>query len=55
MIISVTLNAAIDRTVAVPNLRLGHRHRSVAEGSTIMLDRRVRENCSRDQRRASGN
>jgi len=29
MIISVTLNAAIDRTVAVPNLRLGHRHRSV--------------------------
>lgn len=29
MIISVTLNAAIDRTIAVPNLRLGHRHRSV--------------------------
>ena len=29
MIISVTLNAAIDRTVAVPNLRLGRRHRSV--------------------------
>ncbi len=29
MIISVTLNAAIDRTVAVPNFRLGHRHRSV--------------------------
>ena len=29
MIISVTMNAAIDRTVAVPNLRLGHRHRSV--------------------------
>jgi len=29
LIISVTLNAAIDRTVAVPNFRLGHRHRSV--------------------------
>lgn len=29
MIISVTLNAAIDRTVAVPNFRQGHRHRSV--------------------------
>jgi 1-phosphofructokinase/tagatose 6-phosphate kinase len=29
MIISVTMNAAIDRTVAVPNFRLGHRHRSV--------------------------
>jgi 1-phosphofructokinase/tagatose 6-phosphate kinase len=29
MIITVTLNAAIDRTVAVPNFRLGHRHRAV--------------------------
>lgn len=29
MIISVTLNAAMDRTVAVPNFRQGHRHRSV--------------------------
>lgn len=29
MIISVTMNAAIDRTVAVPNLRLGNRHRAV--------------------------
>ena len=29
MIISVTMNAAIDRTVTVPNFRLGHRHRSV--------------------------
>ncbi|MGA7396735.1 MAG: 1-phosphofructokinase family hexose kinase [Solirubrobacterales bacterium] len=29
MIISVTLNAALDRTVAVPNFRQGHRHRSV--------------------------
>jgi 1-phosphofructokinase/tagatose 6-phosphate kinase len=29
MILTVTLNAAVDRTVAVPNFRLGHRHRSV--------------------------
>ncbi len=34
MIITVTLNAAIDRTVAVPNFRLGHRHRSV-ESRTV--------------------
>ncbi|MGB7589510.1 MAG: 1-phosphofructokinase family hexose kinase [Solirubrobacterales bacterium] len=30
----MTLNAAIDRTVAVPNFRLGHRHRSV-ESRTV--------------------
>ena len=29
MILTVTLNAAIDRTVVVPNFRLGHRHRAV--------------------------
>ncbi len=29
MILTVTLNAAIDRTVAVPNFRLGRRHRAV--------------------------
>lgn len=34
MIISVTLNAAMDRTVAVPNFHLGHRHRSV-ESRTV--------------------
>jgi len=34
MILSVTLNAAIDRTVAVPNFRLGHRHRAV-ESRTV--------------------
>ncbi len=33
MILTVTLNAAIDRTVAVPNFRLGRRHRAV-ESST---------------------
>ena len=30
----MTLNAAIDRTVAVPNLRIGHRHRAV-EARTV--------------------
>ncbi|MGH2990286.1 MAG: 1-phosphofructokinase family hexose kinase [Solirubrobacterales bacterium] len=34
MILTVTLNAAIDRTVAVPNFRLGRRHRAV-ERSTV--------------------
>jgi 1-phosphofructokinase/tagatose 6-phosphate kinase len=29
LILTVTLNAAIDRTVAVPNFRLGQRHRAV--------------------------
>ena len=33
MIITVTLNAAIDRTVAVPNFRLGRRHRAVEQTS----------------------
>jgi 1-phosphofructokinase family hexose kinase len=31
VILTVTLNAAIDRTVAVPNFRLGRRHRAVEE------------------------
>ncbi len=34
MILTVTLNAAVDRTVAVPNFRLGRRHRSV-ESRTV--------------------
>jgi 1-phosphofructokinase/tagatose 6-phosphate kinase len=34
LILSVTLNAAIDRTVAVPNFRLGRRHRAV-ESRTV--------------------
>lgn len=34
MIITVTLNAAIDRTIAVPNFRLGHRLRAV-ESRTV--------------------
>src|SRR5919202_1209624 len=31
MIITVTLNAAIDRTLAVPNFQLGRRHRAVEQ------------------------
>lgn len=31
MIITVTLNAAIDRSLVVPNIRLGHRHRAVEQ------------------------
>jgi 1-phosphofructokinase family hexose kinase len=34
MIITVTLNAAIDKTLEVPNLRLGRRHRSVEQMTT---------------------
>ena len=30
MIVTVTLNAAVDRTLTVPNLQLGHRHRASA-------------------------
>ena len=29
MIITVTLNAAIDKSLAVPNFRIGRRHRTV--------------------------
>jgi len=34
VILTVTLNAAVDRTVAVPNFRLGQRHRAV-ESQTV--------------------
>ena len=34
MIITVTLNAAVDHTVAVPSVRLGHRHRAVESRTT---------------------
>ena len=34
MIITVTLNAAIDKSLSVPNFRLGRRHRTV--GQTTM-------------------
>lgn len=47
MIVSVTLNAAIDRTVAVPSFQLGRRHRSVeartaAGGKGINVARALR-------------
>ena len=31
MIITVTLNTAIDKTLSVPNFRLGRRHRTVEQ------------------------
>jgi fructose-1-phosphate kinase PfkB-like protein len=31
MILTVTLNTAIDKTLAVPNFRLGRRHRTVEQ------------------------
>jgi 1-phosphofructokinase/tagatose 6-phosphate kinase len=34
MIVTVTLNAAVDRTLAVPNFQLGHRHRA-SQGLTL--------------------
>jgi 1-phosphofructokinase len=34
LILTVTLNAAIDRTVEVPNFRQGHRHRAVERRTT---------------------
>ena len=34
MIVTVTLNAAIDRTLTVPNVQLGHRHRA-SQGITL--------------------
>ena len=34
MIVTVTMNAAIDRTVTVPNFQLGHRHRA-SQGLTL--------------------
>ena len=34
MIVTVTLNAAVDRTLTVPNFQLGHRHRA-SEGLTL--------------------
>jgi 1-phosphofructokinase family hexose kinase len=40
MILTVTLNSAIDRTVAVPSFRQGHRHRAV-EASTVAGGRGV--------------
>jgi tagatose 6-phosphate kinase len=34
MIVTVTLNAALDRTISVPNFQLGHRHRA-SQGLTL--------------------
>src|SRR4028119_1297462 len=47
MILTVTLNAAVDRTLVVPSLTLGHRHRSsegvaLAGGKGINVARALR-------------
>jgi 1-phosphofructokinase family hexose kinase len=47
VILTVTLNAAIDRTIAVPNFHLGHRHRAVeartmAGGKGVNIARALR-------------
>ena len=42
MIITVTLNTAIDKTLAVPNFRLGRRHRTVRESHCDMTAVAVR-------------
>ena len=34
MILTVTLNAAIDKSLSVPSFRLGRRHRTVEQRST---------------------
>src|SRR5439155_21096642 len=34
VIVTVTLNAALDRTITVPNFQLGHRHRA-SQGLTL--------------------
>ena len=41
MIITVTLNAAIDKTLAVPNFRLGQRHRAVEQTFVPAIGRRL--------------
>ena len=38
MIITVTLNAAIDKTLAVPNFRLGWRHRRYGHGIEVEVE-----------------
>jgi 1-phosphofructokinase/tagatose 6-phosphate kinase len=52
MIITVTLNAAIDKTLAVPNFRLGRRHRAsehrtVAGGKGVNVARALKTLGSR--------
>src|SRR5207237_8447943 len=48
MIITVTLNAAIDKSLSVPNFRLGRRHRTVeqrtmAGGKGVNIARTLKE------------
>lgn len=48
MILTVTMNAAVDRTLTVPNLQLGHRHRAsdsltIAGGKGINIARALKQ------------
>ena len=59
MIITVTLNAAIDHTLAVPNFRLGARHRAVradavAGGKGINVARALMPGSARNRHRFAG-
>ena len=36
MIVTVTMNAALDRTLSVPNFQRGHRHRA-SQGLTLVI------------------
>ena len=50
MIITVTLNAAIDKSLSVPNFRLGRRHRTVEQRDDA---RAARASTSRARSRRS--
>ena len=47
VIVTVTLNAAVDRTLTVPNFQLGHRHR--ASGSLTSGGRQGHQRLARAQ------
>ena len=52
MIITVTLNAAIDKTLAVPNFRIGRRHRSTEQRTMAGRQGRQRRARAQDARPA---
>ena len=48
MIITVTLNAALDRTLTVPNFQRGQRHRATGGGLTLPGGKGI--NVARDRK-----